>query len=150
MRASTLYPFLFLMTPGCTVDPSPPGASGDPTSYPQSSGELPGTTGMDSIPALRNPKLPTTLAVQGANPNPVREATWIIFDLPRLTLVIIEIFDLKGRLRRELFRETLVAGTHRIPWDRADNQGQRVAAGVYFCRARTGQAIATQGLVLLP
>jgi hypothetical protein len=53
------------------------------------------------------------------------------------------IFDVSGRLVRELARSQAVPGTHRVRWDGRDEVGRSSAAGVYFLRLSVGDEHAT-------
>jgi flagellar hook assembly protein FlgD len=44
------------------------------------------------------------------------------------------IYDILGRQVKQLVNEQMAAGRHSVVWDATDDQGQRVAAGLYFCR----------------
>lgn len=61
----------------------------------------------------------------------------------------LEVFEVTGRLVRTLVGERLPAGAHEISWDRADNSGQGVAAGVYLYRLRARSFEATGRLVMI-
>ncbi len=67
-------------------------------------------------------------------PNPASGSIAFAFELPRATLVRLEIFDVAGRRIRTLLHAPRDAGGHRLRWDGTDARGQRVASGVYFCR----------------
>ena len=49
-------------------------------------------------------------------------------------LVRVEVFDVTGRRIRSLVNSELGAGTHLLPWDGRDDNGQRVPSGMYFYR----------------
>ena len=67
-------------------------------------------------------------------PNPFSGGTSVNFSLSHADEVEVGVFDLSGRAVRALQRGRLVAGTHRFDWNGRDEQGRRVAAGVYFVR----------------
>ncbi len=48
----------------------------------------------------------------------------------------VAVFDVTGRRVRSLVDEHRLAGTHRLTWDRRDDRGRAVAAGVYLLRLR--------------
>ena len=72
-----------------------------------------------------------------ASPNPVRSTTGVRFGLARAGNVRLELFDLAGRRVRTLVSGTLGAGTHAALWDRRDQHGRTVDAGVYFVQLST-------------
>ena len=49
----------------------------------------------------------------------------------------LEIYDVAGRRVRSLVNQSATAGTYRLQWDRRDEGGRDVAAGVYYSRLLT-------------
>ena len=50
--------------------------------------------------------------------------------------VRVALYDVAGRRVRLLADRSFPAGEHSLTWDRADDQGRRLARGVYFARVR--------------
>lgn len=66
-----------------------------------------------------------------ASPNPSRAGVTIRYNLPGATTVEGRIFDLSGRLVREIATESgISAGL--VAWDGRDGDGKRVVPGIYF------------------
>jgi hypothetical protein len=64
-------------------------------------------------------------------------------DLAQESDLVLAVFDLRGRLVRELVRgERTPAGSHRFVWDGRDASGRHTASGVYLVRGRAGSAVA--------
>jgi hypothetical protein len=63
--------------------------------------------------------------------------------------VALEIFDLRGRLVCTLLDEIVAAGEGRLTWNHEDQNGRRVASGVYLARLRAGQEAVTRKVVLI-
>ena len=82
-------------------------------------------------------------------PNPTREGGTLRFRLPSAGHVELTLFDVAGRRIARLVNGTLEAGDHRVAWDRADDRGRRVGAGVYQARLKAGTVERTLNLVLL-
>jgi hypothetical protein len=82
-----------------------------------------------------------------ACPNPARAAMGISYGLPRPAQVELGVFDISGRLVKNLVRTRDAAGRHELRWNGRDAAGHAVGAGVYFLRlvAQTGSG--TQSLV---
>ncbi len=76
---------------------------------------------------------PLSLSLQNW-PNPFNPSTTISFELPRAGEAELNIFDVKGRLVRNLISQSLPAGKHSQAWYGTDDAGQTVASGIYFCR----------------
>lgn len=64
----------------------------------------------------------------------------------RVTLCV---YDLAGRLVRELVNDDLPASEHVYSWDGQDRDGRRVASGVYFVNLVTAGASSTQRMSVI-
>jgi sugar lactone lactonase YvrE len=87
--------------------------------------------GRGSVPMLR---------VFRAVPNPFNPQTSISFELagPNAQPVDLEIFDLRGRSVKTIYRgQVLAAGVHTVDWTGDDKYGRRLASGVYLVRIVT-------------
>jgi hypothetical protein len=86
-------------------------------------------------------------------PNPFKLArnnfTSIAFGLAESQPVTITIFDLQGRVIKNLVNETRDAGWHKEEWHGRDNSDMLVGSGVYFYRIATPGFIDTKKLLLL-
>jgi hypothetical protein len=67
-----------------------------------------------------------------ARPNPFNPHTTLSYQLDRPGTVRLALFDLHGRLVRELVRGDRPAGRHEVVWDGLDRHGLGCASGVYF------------------
>lgn len=85
-------------------------------------------TVVDAPGAVRAPQLAQNV------PNPFNPFTRIQFSLPTATDVALRVFDVKGRLVRELVNGQRAAGWHQVIWDGNDEAGRGVASGNYFYR----------------
>jgi flagellar hook assembly protein FlgD len=65
-------------------------------------------------------------------PNPFNPATQIRFELPDAMRVSLRIFDVHGRLVRDLLDERREAGASVVQWNGTDEHGATVATGIYF------------------
>lgn len=88
-------------------------------------------------------------SVLRAYPNPFNPATTIEYELPAAAAVTVRVFDLHGALVRELQRETLAAGLHRVVWNGTDGDGAPVASGVYLGAVACGDEILSRQLILV-
>ncbi len=85
-----------------------------------------------------------------ASPNPFHPRTTIPFRLKQASDVRIDIWDLNGRLVRQLVREQVPAGDHHAQWDGRDDAGRTLSNGTYFYRmAIDGRLITGAGKALL-
>jgi hypothetical protein len=72
----------------------------------------------------------------GAYPNPFNPQTKIIYQVPENSKVVIEIYDIQGRLIKSLLDARIETGQHEILWDGRDNSGKTVSTGQYYCRMK--------------
>jgi hypothetical protein len=94
--------------------------------------------------------VPSGYILENNYPNPFNPQTRIQFSIPASATVDIAIFDIHGRLVRNLVAsEHHESGRYSVEWDAKDNSGQKVASGPYFCRMQAGQFSSTKRLTLL-
>jgi immune inhibitor A len=72
--------------------------------------------------------------VTSVGPNPFTESATIRFSISRGAAVSISVYDVSGRLVRNLAQRPFEAGPHSIVWDGRDSGGKAVGAGIYFYR----------------
>jgi flagellar hook assembly protein FlgD len=82
-------------------------------------------------------------------PNPFNPATTIRYDVPAAGAVTLRIYDIGGRLVRTLVNGVQSAGLKSVRWDGTNNDGLRIASGVYFCRMTAAGFAETQKIVLV-
>jgi len=83
-------------------------------------------------------------------PNPFNPATTIAFELSHSASVTLRIFDLRGRLVREMISgERRGAGRHQIVWRGRDDLGRGVAAGRYHAHLEWGGRTVSRALMLV-
>lgn len=87
-------------------------------------------------------------------PNPFNPETWIPFKLSKDADVTVRIYDLTGRPVKELNLENLSAGYYTsrhtaIYWNGRNEQGERVASGVYIYQLQSGNEVSTKRMVML-
>jgi len=92
---------------------------------------------------------PPQATLTGAEPNPLVSSTRIRFSISTGNHVSIDIYDVAGRLVRKLVDSHLPAGPNAAHWDRQDDFGQRVPAGLYFYRLSVGDFRAAGKLIVL-
>ena len=70
------------------------------------------------------------------------------YRLPNSTEVRLSVYSSAGVPERILQRGVQDTGPHQVSWDGRDEQGRRVAAGVYLLRLEAGRLGATRKLVV--
>ena len=104
--------------------------------------------GIVSVEDDRDESLPLTLCCR---PNPARGGTRLAFSLSgdAVGAVRLCVYDVGGRLVRDLLDQLLTAGHHAIVWNGQDGDGVAVRAGLYFCRLVTRAGTSTASVLIL-
>jgi hypothetical protein len=84
-----------------------------------------------------------------ATPNPFSEQTLIQYTLATPSPVRLSIYNISSQLVKTLAREVETPGLHARRWDGRDEQGRKVAAGVYFYRLQTQGYTETKKMILV-
>ena len=77
-------------------------------------------------------------------PNPVKNFTTVMYELPSPAYVTLELYDDSGRIVHTLSRGQRVSGHHRINWNRED-----LPSGVYFVHLHADLETTTRKIVLM-
>ncbi len=92
---------------------------------------------------------PATVELGQNHPNPFNPATSIDFFLPQSGRARLAIYDVAGRLVRELVSGIVDAGKHSEHWLGEDSRGKPVRSGVYWYRLEAGGLRLERRMVLL-
>jgi len=89
------------------------------------------------------PSVPARFSV-GVQPNPLSNETIVHYAVPgsvgqRTSDVSFRIYDINGRLVRNLVTESKEPGYYMVPWDAKDDAGEELSSGVYFLRAQVDE-----------
>jgi hypothetical protein len=103
-----------------------------------------------SYAASQRSSVPAQFALYQNVPNPFRGSTTIRLDLPVARMVRLEIFDVSGRRVRTLINHFMPAGRESVVWDRRDDAGADLGAGVYFTRLQVDTFRDRKKLILMP
>ena len=93
--------------------------------------------------------MPRITALHKAAPNPFGSATTIGYDLSSPGHVRLQIFDVQGRVRRQLIDITQPAGSYEVEWRGRGQSGLELPAGVYFYRLDAPGYRQTRKLLLM-
>lgn len=91
----------------------------------------------------------TRVALNQNFPNPFNPITTIEFVLAEREDVTLRIYDVGGRLVRELIRGSVDAGVTTVQWDGRNSIGAPAASGVYLYRLETSSESTTRRMTLL-
>jgi len=92
--------------------------------------------------------LPSEYALSQNFPNPFNPSTAFSLSLPEASDYSIRVFNVAGQLVKT-FDGHAEAGVHEVIWHGDNNQGSKVASGVYFYRAEASGFTETRKMMLL-
>lgn len=99
---------------------------------------------------IRDEKTPPGVAQLEQNyPNPFNSQTFIQISLPKTDYVLLEVFDMNGRLVTTLANAVVPAGTYYVPWDGLDQHGGQMGSGIYYYRLKAGDFVDVKRMILL-
>ena len=88
--------------------------------------------------------VPSKYALESAYPNPFNPVTTLNFSLPESQEVILQVYNLQGRVIETLVNSNMEAGYHTLQWN-----ADRFGSGMYFVKMHAGNYISTQKLMLV-
>ncbi|MCK4511208.1 T9SS type A sorting domain-containing protein, partial [bacterium] len=89
------------------------------------------------------------LLLSPCRPNPFGVSTNLSFNVPQEGRAVVRVYDVSGRLVRTVDDSFREAGSHLVPWDGKNGNGDAVASGVYFVRLETAGDSRIRKVVLL-
>jgi hypothetical protein len=82
-------------------------------------------------------------------PNPFRSQTAIRYSLSAEGKVSILVYNITGSLVRNIINGKAMPGIYNIIWNGTNERGEKVSAGVYFCKMQTSGYSATRKILLV-
>ena len=82
-------------------------------------------------------------------PNPFNPSTTIDFIVPESDNVVIEVYDVNGRIVTQLLNEEKGAGKYSVTWDGKDQFGKNASSGTYFYQIKINSTVQTKKMILL-
>jgi len=110
-------------------------AGHDLTPGPTMTGDPPDYWTPDDITGFEEQQGPTTSSANVLKqnyPNPFSAGTTIAFDLIEAADVSLVIYDLNGNYVKTLLKNYSIEGNYSLYWDGTNDNGSRVASGMYF------------------
>ena len=83
------------------------------------------------------------------SPNPFNLTTEIVFSIPGILHVSIEIYDVLGRKVRKITDREYKPGIHSLTWDGKNEYGGTVASGMYFYKIQAGEYSETRKMLIM-
>jgi hypothetical protein len=82
-------------------------------------------------------------------PNPFNPVTTIRYELEKTVHVTLRIYDVEGRIVRQLVDKVQGRGQYSQLWNGRNRSGESVASGIYFYQLKAGREVRTKKMVLL-
>ncbi len=92
---------------------------------------------------------PSMFSLSSNYPNPFNPETSIDYTMTVPRHVLLEIYDVRGRLIRTLVDQNVTAGNYTVTWDGNNQAGENMPGGLYLCRVQIGQTSFLRKMVLL-
>jgi hypothetical protein len=95
--------------------------------------------------------LPKAYSLSQNYPNPFNPSTTIDYTVPEgeRVIVVLRIYDLRGRLIRHLVDAEKRPGRYSVHWNGRSEKGESVGSGVYLYRLEAGSYVSIKKMVLL-
>ncbi len=93
--------------------------------------------------------VPKTYALEQNYPNPFNPTTHIRYQIPEGSQVSLTIYNMLGQKVRTLVNGQQAAGVYDIVWDGTNDNGVKLASGVYIYRMTAGNFTQIRKLVLM-
>ena len=103
----------------------------------------------DMVSLYPDGTMPSNFALRPNYPNPFNPSTIISYDIPLTSDVTIDVYDMRGRMIRNLVSKTQSAGHYFVVWHGSDHFGNNVGAGVYIYQLRAGNKTLSQKMILM-
>lgn len=92
---------------------------------------------------------PSVFSLKQNYPNPFNGETIIHYQIPAMTNVTLQIFNINGQIIRTLVNEEKSPGSYGVRWNGKNDNGLTAAGGIYFYRLRANNYTDTKKLVFL-
>jgi hypothetical protein len=103
----------------------------------------------EAYASLHGIDLPTEFALHNNYPNPFNPVTNILYDIPEVSEVNLEIYNVMGQRVRTLVQGTQEPGRYQIVWNATNDFGQALSSGMYIYRIQAGDFVSVKKLVLM-
>jgi len=116
---------------------------------PSSNGPWSLTIDGGSALSVDNNTLPEVFALHNNYPNPFNPVTNIGYDIPELSNVSIDIYNIAGNKVKTLVSKEHQPGRYKIQWNATNELGAPVATGMYIYKIRANDFVSVKKLLLM-
>jgi hypothetical protein len=93
--------------------------------------------------------IPEIFALRQNYPNPFNPVTTIAYDVPEMTSVRVDIYNILGQQVRTLINRSHEPGYYRIQWDGTNDYGEVLPTGMYIYSIQASGFTSVKKLVLM-
>ena len=104
---------------------------------------------IESVGLADGSEIPKSYKIHQNHPNPFNPVTTLRYDLPEDGMVNITVYDMMGRVIKNLVNVHQNAGYKSIQWNATNNAGQPVSAGLYLYTIQASGFMQTKKMILL-
>ena len=111
-----------------------------------------GASLITSVEYDENDFIPQSQILLSNYPNPFNPSTVIAFTVPydlTNSTVELKIYDVQGRLIKQLVNEQLPAGNYLSKWNSDNDKGTKVSSGIYIYSLRVGERLVNRKMTML-
>ncbi len=99
--------------------------------------------------SFSNENLPEAFSLMQNHPNPFNPTTTISFTVPETGDVKLTIYNMMGKRIKTLYHGQANAGQHQVVWNATNEQGVKVASGVYIYTLEANNFQSMKRLILM-
>jgi len=107
------------------------------------------TINVSDLLVLDDVGLPDVFALHNNYPNPFNPVTNILYDIPEVSDVTLEIYNLMGQRVRTLVQGSHEPGRYQITWNATNDYGNPLSSGMYLYRIHAGDFVSVKKLILM-
>ena len=96
-----------------------------------------------------NSTIPEVFALHNNYPNPFNPTTNIGYDIPELSKVTIDIYNIAGNKVKTLVSKEHQPGRYKVQWNATNEFGSPVATGMYIYKIRANGFVSVKKLLLM-
>mgnify|MGYP003324413974 FL=1 len=99
--------------------------------------------------SVDNNTLPEVFALHNNYPNPFNPVTNIGYDIPEISKVSIDIYNIAGNKVKTLVSKEHQPGRYKVQWNATNESGAPVATGMYIYKIRAKDFVSVKKLLLM-
>ena len=82
-------------------------------------------------------------------PNPFNPSTTIAYEIPKKGKVEVSIYDMNGKLIKNIVNQHQPAGSHQVVWKGLNQSGQKVASGFYVYTVKFANTLSSKKMLFI-